>query len=250
MIIKAFSTLSVMELPPRETAALFAGYGFDAVEIRLDGDLRFGGLGKEDASQIISLFGRGAVLSLNTGITLTPGYEPDQTLSDVVSFAEECAAPGIRFFADPMGDFDSLAAVCRRVGQFLRGVDPLIETHGVLSSSRDVRRLYDVSGGSFRVIWDVLHTAEAGEDPEESAENLRGTISHVHLKDARREENGYVMTPLGEGVIDPSRIRELLEGTGFSGGLSLEWEGFWRPELRGIYKSPDELMQAYLEWIK
>ena len=241
-----------MDLSPEETALLFRRSGLDSVEIRLDGDLSFGGLGKDDADGINALFGEGRVLSLNTGITLVPGYAPDRAFYDVVSFAAACGARGVRVFADPRGDLDRLAVSCGRAASasLERGVFLLIETHGELSSSRDVRRLYDAADGSFRVIWDVLHTMEAGEDPEESARNLTGTISHVHLKDARRERKSYVMTPLGDGDIDPRRVRGLLEETSFSGELSLEWEEFWRPELKGIYKSPDDLIQAYKNWIE
>ena len=251
---KAFSTLSVMELTQAQVGELIYRLGFDAVEIRLDGDGTAGGIGEDGAELLKTIYRDAGILSLNSGVTLTPGTEDTPDLDRAVSFASSIGAAGVRVFADPgvNRDLNALAAVValKAAEADKKGVRLLIETHGALCSSRDLRRLYDLTGGAFRVIWDVLHTLESRESIEDSANNLSGIISHVHLKDAKIEAGKYVMTRLGDGDVDPKAVKSVLEKIGFSGALSLEWEGFWHRELRTIYSTPEELLRNYLYWIE
>ena len=243
----AFSTLSCMDRSPEQVSRLARRHGFDAVEIRLDGNGTFNGL--YDPSVIRELFDGIEILSLNTGLTVAPDCDASDEIKKAASFASSCGAGGIRVFADPRGDLARLAGavfVSSEAAE-MEGVKLLIETHGALTSTADMKRLLDLTGRSFAVIWDVLHTMESGETVAESADDLKGSVAHVHLKDALNTSDGYRMTKLGEGDVEPTAVRELLDGcTAFS----LEWEEFWHEELRGIYRDADELLSSYLEWLK
>ena len=243
----AFSTLLCMDKTPEQVAGLARRYGFDAVEIRLDGNGSFNGLG--ESSVIRDLFGGITILSLHTGLTVARDCDAVDEIKKSASFAASCGAGGIRVFADPRGDLARLAdAVSSSSCAAEReGVKLLIETHGALTSTTDMKRLLDLTCRSFAVIWDVLHTLEHGETLEESADNLKGSVTHVHLKDAMKTKTGYRMTKLGEGDVEPSAVLELLD---CCTAFSLEWEEFWHEELRGIYRDADELLSSYLEWLK
>ena len=236
-----------MDKTPAEVAGLANKHGFDFVEIRLDERGGFGG--SLDARSIRALFKDVKILSLNTGITVNPGNPLVEQIKTAASFAAACGAEGIRIFADPKGNAEALAEsiVISSLAARGEGTELLIETHGELTSTDDMIKLLGLTNGSFNVIWDVLHTLESGETVDMSARNLKGSVSHVHLKDAVKTDVGYRMTALGEGVIEPAAIRDLLDGEAI---FSLEWEEFWHKELRGIYRDTDELLLSYLDWLK
>lgn len=243
----SFSTLSCMDKTPAEVSGLAKKHGFDAIEIRLDKSGEFGGL--SDPSVIRSLFDGIGILSLNTGITVASDFLPLEEIKRTASFAAECGAGGIRIFADPKGELLRLADPVASLSDAAReeGVRLLIETHGNLTSTSGIRKLLDLTDSSFGVIWDVLHTVESGETIEESAENLRSAVAHVHLKDALKTDTGFKMTKLGDGVIAPSSVRKLLDE---DAAYSLEWEEFWHEELKGLYRDADDLLGSYLNWLK
>ena len=257
MLKTAFSTLSVPDCNAEDIASLARELKFDGLEIRLDPDGTFRGLGPDDSDRINRLFEGIEILSLNSGITVTPDFRETGNLWQAFDFAKKIDAAGVRVFGDPSVDgkkdvpglAESFENICSKLPGY--GVKILLETHGVLSSASDVRRLCDLVGDcSLGVIWDVHHTVEAGETVEESSSYLSGLVSHVHMKDARFENGLFVMTRLGDGELSPNEIREQLEKIAPQCAMSLEWEEFWREELRGIYSSPRDLLDSYLEWIK
>ncbi len=256
MIKTAFSTLSVPDCSAENIASLARELKFDCLEIRLDPDGTFRGLGPDDSDRINRIFEGIEILSLNSGITVTPDFRENDNLCQTIDFAKKIDAAGVRVFGDPSvdgkKDFPGLAGSFKKICSDLTGcgIKILLETHGVLSSASDVRRLCDLVGdSSLGVIWDVHHTVEARETVEESSSYLSGLISHVHMKDARFENGRFVMTRLGDGELSPRAVREQLEKIAPQCAVSLEWEEFWREELRGIYSSPGELLVSYLRWI-
>ena len=243
----SFSTLSCMNETPEQVAGLARRHGINAVEIRLDGNGTFNSI--YDPSVIRGLLDGIEILSFNTGLTVAPDCDALEKIKKTASFAASCGAGGIRVFADPRGDLARLAESVAASSDAAEreGVKLLIETHGALTSTEEMRVLLDLTDRSFGVIWDVLHTLESGETVAESADNLIGSVAHVHLKDAVKTENGYLMTKLGEGDVKPQAVRKLLDG---DAAFSLEWEEFWHEELGGIYRDADELLASYLEWLR
>jgi L-ribulose-5-phosphate 3-epimerase len=65
-----------------------------------------------------------------------------------------------------------------------------------------------------------------GVDPVDELEKVKHLIRNVHLKDNRGGFEDWYFPPLGEGgAVDFRRVREILDGVGFSGPYTIELEG-------------------------
>ncbi len=256
-MIPAFSTLCCMDLTMEQAASLARSSGIGGVEIRLGDDGLIPGYGREDACEMKRIFGGVTILSLNSGITVSCRADPEQILKEgrgCLDLASAAGSRGVRFFA--AGGADDMMETAALFSELCRysegtGAGVLLETHGDYSSAGKSAALCDlVDHERFRIIWDVCHTLQAGESVGESAEILKGRISHVHLKDALKTDRGYVLTELGKGSVRPEEVISALSETGFDGYISLEWEEYWDRSLRGIYSSPEDLIRSYLSWTR
>lgn len=131
-----------------------------------------------------------------------------------------------------------------------KNVDILIETHSTFSSGRAMKGLLDeLDRDNIKVIWDVLHSLEYRETPEETVNLLGDKIVHVHLKDgfpsSDEASTQYIHSDLGKGTLPVKRITEALDGIGYNGFYSLEWESPWRNELKGLYPDFNVLLKSY-----
>ena len=104
---------------------------------------------------------------------------------------------------------------------------------------------------NLKMIWDVLHSLEAGESLAETVERAGDIIAHVHYKDAVpfEEENMFLWkhTILGEGKVDIRKAMELLEEKNYGGYYSLEWEGNGKAELKDLKLSPEAVLDKYIK---
>ena len=118
-----------------------------------------------------------------------------------------------------------------------RGVVASIHPHvgTMIESTDDVERV--LNGSRIGLCLDTGHLLIGGTDPVELARNNAARISHVHLKDVRRDlaervqrkELTYteavrrgLYTPLGTGDIDIATIVNSLEAAGYAGYYVLE----------------------------
>lgn len=118
-----------------------------------------------------------------------------------------------------------------------RGVVASIHPHfgTMIQSSDDVERV--LNGSRIGLCLDTGHLLIGGIDPVELASEHASRISHVHLKDVRRDlaervqrkELSYtdavrlgMYTPLGSGEIDIATIVNALEASGYAGYYVLE----------------------------
>ncbi|MDJ0378516.1 TIM barrel protein [Cryobacterium sp. PH31-L1] len=118
-----------------------------------------------------------------------------------------------------------------------RGVVASIHPHvgTMIESSADVERV--LSGSRIGLCLDTGHLLIGGTDPVALANNNAARITHVHLKDVRRDlaekvqrkELSYtdgvglgMYTPLGTGDIDIATIVRSLEAAGYAGYYVLE----------------------------
>src|SRR5262249_39782347 len=112
------------------------------------------------------------------------------------------------------------------------GVRIGVETHDEFASARTVASALQLApAGTVGAIWDMWHTARAGETPAESLQHLDGRVINVHLKDARRTATGWQLVLLGEGDIPVRDGLRLLNAAGYDGFISVEWEKKWHPEI-------------------
>ncbi|MCY4071576.1 MAG: sugar phosphate isomerase/epimerase [Chloroflexi bacterium] len=134
------------------------------------------------------------------------------------------------------------------------GVTLALENHGRFAGRSD--QLYDIIEGvgspALRVNLDTGNFLPVGQDPLEAARDLADLIALVHLKDMRRaaaDEPGHVVADLdgglltgsviGEGLVDLPAMIALLDEIGYSGWLSLEYEGADDPVRVGVPRSLD-----------
>ncbi len=112
------------------------------------------------------------------------------------------------------------------------GIIVAMENHGRHFAKIDVveRLLKAVSSPYLRLTFDTGNFAFAGDNPLEAASRLGAWVVHVHAKDV--DAWGRACAP-GEGVLDFEAIVSQLLARGFSGFLSVEYEGR-RDQLLGV----------------
>ena len=262
----SFSTLGCMSASLDDVIRAAHDSGMSGIELRTsrDGTL-FGLPAIENAPLIRSRLSAAgiAVTDLAAGITVS-GYSPDliRSSADDISLAAALGAPGIRIFLRRRkGDADNSASVPGIVAALSEmadaaaasGVALYIETHGEFSRGEDVRSVIDLIGKrNVFAIWDVIHTLEYGEDPRRSVEVLSDRLAHVHIKDGVRVDGKvqYLHTDLGKGTVPFGDVLRILEGSGYAGFVSLEWEAPWRQEIRDLYPTVSGLLSAYPKYIE
>lgn len=122
-----------------------------------------------------------------------------------------------------------------------------IETHNEFATGKSLRELLDRhSFRNIKLLWDIMHPLESGEQPEETLKFMKPDLVHVHIKDGTPWENpdmsSWKYTGIGEGSVPIKAIVDMIRADGYEGYFSLEWESAWREELRGAgFGIPDVL---------
>lgn len=131
-------------------------------------------------------------------------------------------------------DFASFARAANEIGQ------RTFETHGVrcgyhphlgalVEKREDIARVMDATDPRyFFLAPDTGHLAAAGCDVVEVFQTYRERVIHAHLKDYRPAATPGArgrFLPLGEGIVDFVRLRELLVANSFDGWVNVELDG-------------------------
>jgi sugar phosphate isomerase/epimerase len=172
------------------------------------------------------------LVCLDTSIELASPFERE--LSASIDLASDWGAPAIRVFGGAGGGVDDIARRLEpelaRAGE--RGVTVALETHDHFSSAVLVAELLDrVGDPSFAAIWDLHHPYRVGESPDEVLRALGTRVCLVHVKDARRHQDGWQLVALEEGEIPVRASINGLRAAGYDGFFTVEWEKRWHPEL-------------------
>ncbi|MCY3977173.1 MAG: sugar phosphate isomerase/epimerase [Chloroflexi bacterium] len=133
-----------------------------------------------------------------------------------------------------------------------RGVTLALENHGKFAGRSDqVRDIIDaVASPALRVNLDTGNFLPIGQNPTEAAEHLADLVVLTHLKDMRpaaSDEASHVFAdPMGQlltgsvigaGLVDLAAIRAVMDGAGYFGWWSLEYEGGEEPLAVGVPRS-------------
>jgi hexulose-6-phosphate isomerase len=78
--------------------------------------------------------------------------------------------------------------------------------------------------------------------PQDWIHTLGSTIFKVHLKDFKRNENGYAWVNLGEGDIDWPAVRQAFVDVGYHGSAIAELQPGDEAYLRDVSKRIDRLL--------
>ena len=127
-----------------------------------------------------------------------------------------------------------------------------LENHGLMAGRSDqVRQVIDAVGSpSLRANIDTGNFLLVNQSPTEAARDLAPLAALVHLKDFRRarpDETEHIYKALdglpftgavvGQGAVDLPAIVGLLDAAGYTGWLSLEYEGGEDPLTIGVPQS-------------
>jgi len=219
----AYSNLAAPGWTIERAVEAVSEYGYDGLELRLFDGEPIDPLAPPELGPLPV-----PLVCLDTSIQLAGDFE--QALPAAIGLAKAWGAPAIRVFGGPVASLDDVA---RRLAPLLDPeVTVALETHDDFASAARVAELLAlVDDPSFAALWDLHHPFRMGEQPEEVIGLLGGRIALVHVKDARRDGEGWQLVPLGEGEVPVAESLAALRAAGYDGWVSVEWEKRWHPEL-------------------
>ena len=248
-----FSTLICPDYSLSEIKETCERFGLCGAELRTAGD--FEGTVPENLK----------ITDIASSIRLT-GYNAEhvEKVKRSLNKAETGGIGAVRFFlgnfrqkySDPVKDID-YNGIVRALKELCDGTkcEIWIDTHNEFATGRALKKLMeDVSKENIKIIWDVMHPFEDGEKPEETFLYIKDYTAHVQIKDGKNRNDplwhDFEYTRLGDGEVPVKEIIGLLEGGGYKGCYSLEWENMWRPELKGLGVSVDEILTHFVGFMR
>lgn len=264
----AFSTLSCPTWSLEQIITTAQQLGYDGIELRLlDDNVLEPGQDREKITDAVRLIREGGleVCAFDTSCTLNQPTKEEreaqiESMRAWIQLAGELHVPVIRVFgganrkewaSEPSEEevhiwmAEELNAVAAEAEQ--AGVIVALETHDAFASSRRVARLLGkVNSPNIGVLWDGFHTYRIGETSEEVTRSLGKRITHYHVKDAIRTDDGWEFSLLGDGEVPVADQILQLDQLGYDGWLSVEWEKKWHPEIA----EPEVALPEYIAWLK
>jgi sugar phosphate isomerase/epimerase len=249
----AFSTLGCPQWGLEKVAEVAVALGYEGLELRaLDGSLDLLARPELRPGAIAATRARLADLGLSICCVDTScsfdSADDGERRAQVEIAVRHCAlaaalgAPLVRIFPDkiPAGATReatrdriaaSLGEVARRVPD---GVHVGLETHGDFARGAAAAEIAGMADHrAVALIWDVANSLAAGDTVGEAARAVAPFLAHVHLRDARPVEGREHWLPVlaGSGAVPFGEAIAALEGLGYDGYVSFEWEKYWHPEI-------------------
>ncbi len=241
----AFTTLGISGAPLAEVADLARRTGWLGVELRsADDEPVHVGLSPDKIEAARQDLAGVTIIATNSYVRFASAEQGDDEVVEAAlaeaTLALALGATAVRVFPGAGADAQPgtatyaereramirrLAAATQRLPD---GVELWLETHDSHRTGESVARvLAAVDDPRVRVIWDLAHPPKDGERWQTTLERLRPQLAHVQIKD---ERPGQVPMFLGDGEVPIADIVRALEGTGYTGWYSLEYERKWHPE--------------------
>lgn len=265
----SFTTLACPGWDIAKVVAAAVENGYDAIDFRgylgvteiIESDAFRGGSLREMAARVRDA--GLAVSCLSSGVRMssdTPEHRAKQ-LDALKRYAELCGPFGcgqIRIFggstkgiADPVANAAETLHAASAIAQDA-GVRVVVETHDDWTDSAMLRAALEGAGWPEGVgfLWDVHHPWRVhGEAPEVSAANLKDRLWNTHWKDSRGLPGGNGAHQLclpGEGDVPLAAIWKALQGVGYDGWATFEWEKKWHPEI----EEPEIAIPAFARFMR
>jgi len=243
----AFMTFSTPELALADVLAAARQYGYDGVELRIDGGHKHGverssSMQDRAEARATAQAHDVRICCIATGCRFADPATAAENVAqalEAIDLAADVGAGVIRVFGGKIPDGVSREQAITLVAESLRalaghaeqrGVDVAIETHDDWCDPRHVAAaLALVDHPRIGANWDYQHTTRiAHATPDQAFEALRGRILHVHFHDGTLAADKLEWRPIGQGAYDHARVLHLLCRAKYSGFLSGEWIG-WEP---------------------
>jgi sugar phosphate isomerase/epimerase len=249
----SFSTLACPDWTMPQIIAIAASEGYEGIELRfVQGEDALWKLpvfsGKELASTKRALADRALTIPcLDTSCRF---HSPDAAErrrwitegKRMADLAAELGAPGLRVFGDtiqPGAERDStqtwIAESIRELAEITAasGVEVWIENHGDFVAAHETANiLQQAASPNGGVVWDPANSFVASEErPADGAARLGDAIRHIHIKDLRRDRDGWNYVLTGEGAFPLPELKGALQDLQYDRFLSFEWEKKWHPEI-------------------
>jgi sugar phosphate isomerase/epimerase len=129
-----------------------------------------------------------------------------------------------------------------------KGVEVWIENHGDFASAGETAEiLAQAASPRAGLVWDPANSFIATrERPAEGAAILGTAIRHVHIKDVRRNSDGWKHVATGEGEFPLLELLGTLQKLQYDRFLSFEWEKKWHPEI----DDPEVALPHFMNWFR
>jgi sugar phosphate isomerase/epimerase len=254
-----FSSLGAPQLAMKALGALAHEFKLEFLELRaVKGTIALPDYFRENPAEL------GAtdvpIRVLSTSLRLTTASDADLAeFVQYVELAKKFKAPYVRVFGgeewgteitpELLSRAAGTIAQCRkRMQEQDASCEMILETHSGFSSGRTCRLLNEQLQHPLPILWDSHHTWKLAKEPlEQSWRELGQWVRHIHIKDSVLDpgsKSGYQYVPPGQGRFPTRELLDLLARAGYRGGISLEWEKFWRPELPEISEALKGLKQV------
>lgn len=239
----AYSTVACPDWSLEEAFSRGAEYGYEGLEIAfIDSQWVTARLLMENQRRIRELsessgcraFAIAPHLELGVGGTTgrTKALSEAQTL---VELAREVGAGFVRLFGGAPDSCMTLEGLIEVLSEDLAlldqvaagtGVRIALETYGQFSDSQQLARvLQTIDSPRVVALWDLLHPTRIGQPVPVVWQHLVGRLGYLHVKDARRDEDGnWRHARLGEGDVPVREALRALAMRGFDGFVVVEWE--------------------------
>jgi sugar phosphate isomerase/epimerase len=263
-----YSTLGCPNWTLEQAADAAVANGYAGLEIRLlDGEIIPAALSPAQRAEVRQIMqGRGLRIAGLGASTRFTSQDADERRANVMELrnylqlANALEAPMVRTFGGHIPEgatFDQavdwvaegISAVIPDAERY--GVAVMLETHDAFCRGADAARvLAQVEHPRFQVIWDVHHPYRMGESIEETWRQVGERVGHVHLKDARRRDDGsWQLVLMGNGEVPNRAVINLLRMHGYQGDLSIEWEKKWHPDIEEPEIALPQHAQVVRNWM-
>jgi len=264
----SFSTLACPDWTMPQIIAMAASESYDGIELRF--------VQGEDSLWKLPVFSRKYLASTKRELadraltiscldTSCRFHSPDAAERErwitegkrMADLAAELGAPGLRVFGDTIQPGADRASTQKWIAESIRelaeitagrGVEVWIENHGDFAGSDQTAAILEQAGSpKAGVVWDPANSFTATQErPADGAARLGATICHVHIKDLRREGDGWKYVLPGEGDFPLLELKAALQDLQYDRFVSFEWEKKWHPEIADA----DVALPHFARWFR
>ena len=272
----SYTTLSVQDRTIGEAVEIASAHGLEGIELRGRGDAHVSPESTFSYAAHVRELVREHKLAVPCLTAYTRFHQPTAAavreevdrMMDMVRLAEFLEAPCLRVFMGPVPDLSSEPLIPAPASLNLSQADQIaieglqyaskrlenspvrlvIETHDSAKDGRTLARLLKDVPSNIGVLLDIIHPWDMGEEIGKTWEMIGERIYHVHIKDISRTlENGRIYCPIGQGILPVESTVRWLEGRGYQGFYSLEWE---KSALEGQGVGFEEQLDSFVSFMR